>query len=136
MNQENLRNDLDHGIDKFTLIGDRILVLLDEAKGHTITESGIEIPLNDVVATDSGRATTETSNHKHLNRGVVLLVGALAAKKLEEQEFTIKPGDKVYVNPSAQQKNFYFFPSREVLVQDFKGYVCIPNTLIEAKIND
>lgn len=137
MKNETTKKDLVLDIEsKFTLIGDRVLILLDEAQGHTVTESGITIPLNELVATDSGRMSTETSAQKHLASGTIISVGTTASQKLTDANISLAALDRVYVAPSALSKGYYFFPDRTKLVQDFNGYVCIPHTLIEAKINN
>lgn len=136
MNVENTKNDLAPGTgnEDLEIIGDRIVIQLDEAKGHTVTAAGVVIPLNDVIEKDSGKLGTATSDKKHLAKGTVLGIGEAAYNKLKDNYTTLNIGDRVFVNPRSHNKDFYFFLNRDVLVQDFEGVICIPHTLIEAKI--
>lgn len=139
MNEENTKKDLALGTgndQQIEVVGDRIIVQLDEAKGHTVTAAGVVIPLNDIVEKDSGKLGTATSDKKHLAKGTVLGIGELAYNKLKEAFVTLSIGDRVFVNPRSHNKDFYFFLNRDVLVQDFEGVICIPHTLIEAKIKN
>lgn len=122
---------------KYSVLGDRVIVLLDEAKDHTITDAGIIVPLQRLTESESGRVKTELTGRKHYLQGTVLQIGALAAKKLEENLSDIKVGDRVYIGAQALNSNGYqWYPDRTKLVADFEGYVCIPHVLIEAKIED
>lgn len=122
-------------LQKFELVGDRILVILDEAKDHTTTEAGIIIPLQRLTESDSGKVKAELTNRKHLLQGTVLQVGALAKKRLEEALSDVKEGDRVYLSHHTLSSNGYqFHPDRTKLVSDFEGYVCVPHAMIEAKI--
>lgn len=121
---------------EFELIGDRILVQLDPLQDHTTTASGLVIPLNKVIETEGGRLTTELSKQKHLTQGTILKIGALAAKRLEEEMSPLSVGDRVYVSPQVVNGKHYEFPlDRTILTYDFEGHVAIPHSLIEAKIN-
>lgn len=124
-------------ISQLSLIGDRILILLDEALDHTTTETGIIIPLNNVIEKDSGRLGTELSKRKHLTKGTILSLSPTATSKLEELHTSLTSGDRVYVNEMVMKtpSSYQFFLDRNKLVQDFDGVVCIPHVLIEAKIN-
>lgn len=124
-------------ISNIELLGDRILVLLDNAQDHTTTSSGLIVPLNDIVETDGGRLKTETSKRKHLTSGTVVLIAEQAASKLQDTKSNIKVGDKVYVTEMVGKNvsSYQFFVDRSKLVQDFSGLVCIPHIMIEAKIN-
>jgi len=118
------------------LIGDRVWIKLDEAQDHTTTESGILIPLNELTETDGGRVTTRPSDKKHLLKGTVVALSAYAATKFKELETSLSPGDKVYISKNAINAAYAFYPIRNALVIDFTGDICIPHTLIEAKINN
>lgn len=133
MNEENTKNALVPGT-LSELFGDRIVILLDELEDHTITEYGVYVPLNEVYETDGGKIKTRTAEQKHLAMGTVLAISAQATKNLATNSNTLSVGDRVYVPPTAVAKQFYFFPERTKLVQDFTGYICVPHTLIEAKI--
>jgi len=138
LKEENTKNDLALGtINSLELIGDRILVLLDEAPEHTKTESGLILPLNNVIEKDSGRLGTEISKRKHLNVGTVLSIADFSKQKLEDQKASLKVGDRVYVSELAVSnlKSYQFITDRTKLVADFEGVVCIPHVLIEAKVN-
>lgn len=138
LKEEILKRGLDPDtISQLSLIGDRILILLDEALDHTTTETGIIIPLNNVIEKDSGRLGTELSKRKHLTKGTILSLSPTATSKLEELHTSLSPGDRVYVNEMVMKtpSSYQFFLDRNKLVQDFDGVVCIPHVLIEAKIN-
>lgn len=138
LKEEILKRGLDPDIiNKMSLIGDRVLILLDEAHDHTTTETGIIIPLSNVIEKDSGRLGTELSKRKHLTKGTILLLSPTASSKLEDLHTTLTPGDRVYVNEMVMKtpSSYQFFLDRSKLVQDFDGVVCIPHVLIEAKID-
>jgi co-chaperonin GroES (HSP10) len=138
LKEEILKRGLDPDIiNKMSLIGDRVLILLDEALDHTTTETGIIIPLSNVIEKDSGRLGTELSKRKHLTEGVVIALSSTASSKLGELNTNLSPGDRVYVNEMVMKtpSSYQFFIDRKKLVQDFNGVVCIPHVLIEAKIN-
>lgn len=122
-------------ITNIELIGDRIWVKLDEAEDHTTTESGILIPLNELTETDGGRVTTRPSDKKHLSKGTIVAIAPYAARKLADLDASLSPGDKVYISKMAITASYQFYPKRDALVIDFSGDICIPHTLIEAKIN-
>lgn len=139
MKEETLKNDLEAGIEKqlqlinkIKPLGDRVIILLDKISDHTTTDSGIIVPLNEVIELESGRLGTETSSRTHLSQGTVVKMSALAAEKLVD----VKEGDKVLVHHSATSKSHYFFPDRTKLVQDFNGFISIPHPLVEAVINE
>ncbi len=137
-----LKKDLDLDTEKqkmdnkFTLIGDRVLVALDEALDHTQTKSGLFIPLNTLKESESGKMTTETSKRKHLSQGTIVQLGSKAVSNFNTLGEDPKVGDKVMLSEQALNSSYHFYPDRSRLVQDFQGYVCIPHTLIEAIIND
>lgn len=120
----------------FDLIGDRILIKLDEAKDHTVTEAGLIVTLQQLVETDGGRVVSETSKQKHLPQGTIVKIGPLAAKKLDESLANISVGDKVFISSQVfNSKSYEFSVDRSQLLTEFNGYVCVPHVLIEAKIN-
>lgn len=127
--------DLDT-INNLELVGDRVLILLDEAKDHTITESGIIIPLNNTIEKESGRLGTELSKRKHLTKGVIVGLSSIASTKLNDLGVPLTVGDRVFVNEQVLRttSSYQFFIDRDKLVVDFDGLVCIPHLLIEAKI--
>ena len=117
------------------LIGDRVWIKLDEAQDHTTTSTGILIPLNELTETDGGRITTRPSDKKHLLKGTVVALSPYASTKLNELSTTLLPNDRVYISKNALNSAYAFYPVRDALVIDFTGDICIPHTLIEAKIN-
>jgi co-chaperonin GroES (HSP10) len=134
-NAENSNNDLvlttgSNASKTLTVFNDKVIVKLDEALDHTVTESGIIITLSELTETDGGRVTTRTSNKKHLTQGTVLAVAADAALKTN-----LSKGDRVYVAQHANSPNYQFFANRDNLVIDFDGTISIPYILIEGKIN-
>ncbi len=140
INDDNTKNDL--VVDtisgqtlNLSLIGDRVVILLDKATDHTTTESGILIPLSELSETDGGRLTTRTSSQQYLMSGTVVGMSKFSSLKFEEQHTSITNGDRVYLSKSAVSPAYQFFPERSNLVIDFTGYICVPHTLIEAKIN-
>lgn len=119
----------------FDLIGDRILIKLDEARDHTVTESGLVIPLQQLAESDGGRVVSEISKQKHLPQGTIMKMGPLAAKKLEEVMADVTVGDKVFISTQVfNSKSYEFSTDRSQLLREFDGYICIPHVLIEAKI--
>jgi co-chaperonin GroES (HSP10) len=134
-NAENLNNDLvlTTGSNKnktLALVGDRIVIQLDEAQDHTITEGGVIVTLNELMETDGGRVTTRTSSKRHLSQGTILAISPDAYSKCG-----LSKGDRVYVTSHANSPQYQFFLNRDNLVQDFEGIISIPHILIEAKIN-
>lgn len=114
-----------------TLLGDRVVIQLDKMLDHTITSSGVMVPNTELTETDGGKLTTRLSNKSHVPQGTVQLLSAKAQELLPE----LKIGDKVFVAQHSLNSSNYFYPDRTKLIQDFEGYICIPHTLIEAKIN-
>lgn len=136
MNAEDIRNDLAPDIEKLKklqILGDRIIVLLDLAE-DTTTESGIIIPLNELQETDGGKLKTRPSAKRHLSQGTILSIGDQAASQIKEKSLNLNVNDKVYLTQQALSNSFNFFPDRTKLVQDFKGFVAVPLSLIEAKL--
>lgn len=124
-------------ISSVSVIGDRVIVLLDEAKEHSTTDSGFIIPLNNIVEKPSGQQGTELSSRSHLDKGTVVAISEFASAKLSEQQASVKVGDRVFVSPLVGRnvKSYQFLLNRDRLVTDFEGLVCVPYTFIEAKIN-
>lgn len=120
-------------LNKIQLLGDRTVILLEEAKDHTVTSGGITVPLSTVYETDGGRLATKTSARKHLSKGKIVLMSPLAETKLKESIPDIKIGDTVYVPEGAHSTAYQFYPSKNALVLDYKGYICVPHSLIEAR---
>lgn len=118
--------------EKLTLLGDRVVIQLENMTEHTITEAGIMIVNTELAETDGGRLTTKLSNKTYLAKGEILLLSEKARELLP----SLTEGDKVYVAPHALNSSNYFNVDRTQLVQDFKGIICVPHTLIEAKLND
>lgn len=138
MNLETTKNDTAPGIEDkfpFTLVGDRILILLDKVQTHSTTEAGIIVPLTKTIETEGGRLGSEISDRTHLNKGTVIALGTTAYNKLQDLDTTVTPSTRVYVSPQATSKNHYFYPDRDTLIENFEGYICIPHTFIEAVIN-
>lgn len=136
MNAEDIKKDLAADIERvkrLQLLGDRIIVLLDTAE-DTTTESGIIIPLNELQETDGGKLKTRPSAKRHLSQGTILAIGDQARATIKEKQLDINLNDRVYVTQQALTNSFNFFPDRTKLVQDFKGFIAIPLSLIEAKI--
>ncbi|OQB03518.1 MAG: hypothetical protein BWY21_02154 [Parcubacteria group bacterium ADurb.Bin216] len=116
------------------LIGDRILIQLDKALDHTTTDSGIIIPLNTVMESDSGRLKTTLSEQRHLPAGTITQISKQASSKLEELGVSLVAGDRVYVNPQTLSSSYHWKTDRTKLITEFQGVVCVPHILIEAKI--
>lgn len=131
MKKEILKNDSVSNV----LIGDRVIIKLDEALDHTVTDSGLMIPLTELRPTESGdRMKAETSDRTHLTIGTIVQVGTVASQRLEELKAPLSEGDRVYVSPHALGKAYHYQTNRNVLVQTFDGTICIPHTLIEVKL--
>lgn len=115
---------------QFELLGDRVLIKLDEHPQHTTTESGIVIPQFEAATTDGGKPTAILSKMKYLYQGTVVALSKYAQEKLP----SITPSTRVFIVPSTLSPAYQFFMDRSKLVIDFDGHICIPHTLIEAKI--
>lgn len=121
---------------KLDLIGDRIIVKLDEAIDHTVI-NGIIIPLNTVIESESGKVKTELSKLRHLAKGTVVALSTFSSKKLDEAEVPLVVGDRVYVSHQAINSSSYHWKNdRNQLLSEFDGHICIPHGLIEAKISE
>jgi hypothetical protein len=137
--EEITKRGLDLGtINSFTLVGDRILILLDEHKEHTVTAGGIVVPHNNLIEKDSGRVGTELSKRKHLTQGTILSISDTSSQKLKDLNIELSQGDRVFVNEQVLRttSSYQFFIDRNRIVADFDGLVCIPHTLIEAKLKN
>lgn len=118
-------------LSNITLLGDRILIQLDEHPDHTVTPSGIIQPKWVNIESDGGKPKVKPSNQKHIASGTILKMSLLAAEKVP-----LVPGDRVYVSPAAVSQSYHFLISRNNLVDDFDGVIAVPHPLIEAKINN
>lgn len=118
------------------LLGDKVLIQLKEIQDHTKTEAGLFIPHNELTETDGGKVTTRPSGKKYYGEGEILQITKYANEKLMETNGLVsllKAGTKVLVSSQAMNNNiFHFYTDRSKLVQDFKGVIAIPHTLIEA----
>lgn len=119
----------------YELIGDRILVQLDEQSTHEVTEAGIYNPLMENEETDGGRYRAKISSRHYIAVGTVQKISPFALKKLQELGAELQVGDRVLVDHRAASEQYSFFPKRG-LVRTFQGLVSIPHVYIEAKIND
>lgn len=136
MKEEILNEDLALDIERaknMTLLGDRTLILLDKEE-DTTTQSGIIIPKMKLKETDGGKLRSEPDSDYYTLQGTILNMSSYASEKLSEIKSPLSIGDKVLVSKTAKQEGFQFFPDRSKLVQYFKGIICLPHTLIEAKI--
>lgn len=116
-------------LSNISLLGDRVLIQLDEHPEHTVTAVGVVVPKFISIETDGGKPKQKPSNQKYISSGTVIAISHLASEKLP-----IAVGDKVYVNPQAVSQNYHFLISRNNLVDDFDGVISLPHALIEAKI--
>lgn len=132
--EEITKRDMVNDTTNIQLIGDRVLIQLDLAEDHTITDSGIVIPLAELTETDGGRITTRTSNQTFLYKGTVVNISEYAKSKFREYGVEVNVNDRVFISKNALSPAHQFFIDRDKLVLDFTGMVCIPHTLIEAKI--
>lgn len=133
-NEEILKQDL---ITSLTLVGDRILIQLNEIEDYTVTKAGLYIPHNELEETEGGKIRTRPSGDKHYSVGKVLKLSDYSKNKLEELNVTVNEGDTVFVAKTAlNSENFHFHLDRKQKVQTFTGLIAIPHTLIEAIYND
>lgn len=119
----------------FSLLGNRVLVRLDEQPSHTTTSTGIIIPEFTPTYTEGGRPKDELSTRTHLYQGTIVQISPLASAKLSEEGTPLSPGDRVFVSPLAHNSSYQFYSSRDSLTLLFEGLIAIPHNLIEAKIN-
>lgn len=122
-------------MDNLTIFGDRVLILLDIERENTKTDSGIEVPHYVQDETDGGRPTVKLSGRKYLPQGTVVNVSPLASAKLKEHQTPLTVNDRVLVSYAALNPSYQFFPERTKHVIAHHGYMLIPYSLIEAKIN-
>ncbi len=122
---------MNNKISQLELLGDRVVILLDKAQDHTITDGGVIIPLFENGETDGGRPKSNLSHKKYLSVGTVVAISEVAKDKLP-----VLVGDRVYVTPTAASANYQFLTDRSQLIENWDGYIAIPHTLIEAKINN
>jgi co-chaperonin GroES (HSP10) len=137
MNEEILNEDLALDIERaknMTLIGDRILILLDKAT-DTITSSGILIPKLEMVETDGGKLKSRPSDDSYLLQGTIINMSLYSIEKFKDLSISVSHNNRVILSPQAKNTSFQFFPDRSQLVSQFKGIICVPHTLIEAKID-
>lgn len=113
-----------------TLLGDRVIILLDKLEDHTTTDAGIVVPFFQNIESDGGRPDTKVSNLKYLSKGTIVAMSDYAKEKLPQ----LSPSTRVFVNPSAVSPSYQFFHKRNGLVEEFEGYIVVPHTLIEAII--
>lgn len=116
--------------DKFILLGDRILVQLDKAEDHTVTDSGLIVPLMENAQTDGGKEISRISPRKWLQQGTVVGMSEVSKEKLPD----IQVNDRVMITSTAANANYQFFLDRSNLALEWTGIICIPHPLIEAKI--
>lgn len=108
---------------------------MKEIQDHTKTEAGLWIPANVLAETDGGKVTTRPSGQKYYAEGTILKMGQSAFNKLQEAGVTAVNGDEVYISKQTlNSDSFHFYMDRSKQVQDFKGVILIPHTLIEAII--
>ena len=108
------------------------MIQLKEIPDHTKTAAGLYIPLQDLAETDGGKVTTRPSKLKYYAEGAIITMGDYAQEKLSP---LVSIGDTVLVPKHViNSDNFHFYIDRSKPVQDFKGLICIPHTLIEAKL--
>lgn len=118
-----------------TLIGDRVLVQLDQLPTHSVNEYGIISPLLKNAETDGGRPKAIPSEREHLAVGTVLALSVTASTKLKELGVIINPGDRVFVAHQATSIQYNFPLDRSLLVQPFTGLISVPHVFIEAKLS-
>lgn len=123
-------------ISKIELVGDRIVVELKELQDHTVTEGGVIVTKAEVTETDGGRLTTNTSADKRTTEGKIVAISAYSSKKVLDYDTTLSIGDTVLLSRQVLQDSFRFTPDRNALVFGNSNYVCVPHTLIEAKLKD
>lgn len=135
MNEESLKSDLATDIEKaksLTLLGDRVVILLDFEEQETTTSSGIILPLTEIQETDGGKLKTRPALKRHLSQGTVLNISSLAVEKFKEEGMSLDVDTQVYVASTALNQSFHFYPNRTQLVTTFSGFICVPHNLIEA----
>lgn len=112
------------------ILGDRVVIKLDEAADHTVTEGGIIVSLFEEGVTEGGRPDPRISKKRFLPKGEVVNISAQAQEKLP----TVKVGDQVYITARAATPDYQFLPDRSQLVEDWTGLVSVSHVLVEAKI--
>lgn len=118
----------------FQLLGNRILIKLDEQPDHSSSEQGVIIPKFINTETEGGRPKASLDTRKHLLQGTVLQISPKAAQALADELTPLSPGDRVYVSASTNNSSYQFFLDRSQIVSYFDGHIAIPHALIEAKI--
>jgi len=123
-------------MEKLKLLGDRVIILLDRQEEHTVTNSGIIVPLSEITQTDSGRINAITSSRKYLTKGVVIQVSEQALSKMKEAGYSLSPGDRVYLTENGASTQYKFSYNRDSLHQEDEGYRCVPHIIIEGIIEN
>lgn len=113
-----------------TILGDRVLIQLDLMEDHTITPSGVVVPLYQNIESDGGRPDIKESNLRYLSKGTVVSISDSVKEKVP-----LSAGDRVFVAPSCVSPTYQFYSRRTGLVENFEGLISIPPAFIEAKIN-
>lgn len=121
-------------ISNISLIGDRILIRLDEQPEHSTTKEGIIVPIYRPEETEGGKIKGVLSSEKYLAQGTVIAISPYSKGKLEDLGVSLSPGDPVYPARASVSPSYAFPLDRSTLIASFDGIICIPHSLLEAKI--
>lgn len=114
---------------KFT--HDRVLIKLKE---EVPNPNEIYIPLTFLDQTDGGKIISRGSDNKYLAKGVIVNASSTALDILSKDNISLN--DEVLLIAASLQPQYIFYPNRDVLTPKHEGYVLVPSSFIEAKIEN
>lgn len=101
----------------------------------TQTESGLYVPTYENYTTDGGRPDARPTNETYSTVATVLAISDKASSLIEEEDYSLAPGDKVLVYPRAKNPQNWLILTRHVPIADFEGYLLLHPNMIQMKIN-
>lgn len=116
------------------LLGNRVLIKLDDHPTHTVTPGNITVPHFVNMETDGGRVKASVSDLKYLSQGTIVDISAEAVESTAKYGVTLGKGDRVLVSSNAVSPSYQFIQDRSRIIAQFDGHILIPPQLIEAKL--
>jgi len=108
--------------------------VLIKLKEEVPNPNEIYIPLTFLDQTDGGKVIARSSDNKYLAKGVITNASLAALETLSKDDIHLN--DEVLLISAALQPQYIFYPNRDVLTPKHEGYVLIPSSFIEAKIEN
>lgn len=120
------------------LLGNRVIVKVHTEEEITATASGLLTPGFEIYGTDGAKLRSKPSENNLLAKGTVELISKQASTLLAQEDSPISVGDEIYFS-SAVLSNIHSYRFQmdrtKKVVKEDEMYICIPTSLIEAKIN-